>query len=88
MGPEASLERSVVAWCSRHGHRCLKLRGSRGWPDRTVFLSGGGIVFLELKSRRGRLSAHQQREIAWLRREGYHVAVCRTLDEVKKAIEG
>ena len=38
-----------------------------GWPDRTVLLPGGRIVFAELKTTGKKLSPRQEVVIPWLR---------------------
>jgi hypothetical protein len=70
---ESAIENSFSNWCKQQGHRCVKLAatGSRGFPDRTVFLAGGGIVFIEFKKPGGVPSFHQKQWIDFLRERGF-----------------
>jgi hypothetical protein len=75
----------------------LKAMGLRaGMPDIAVFGLGArfirgvdcfapSVLWLELKSKSGALSAVQKATIAQLKALGHDVAVCRTLDEVEAA---
>ena len=56
--------------------------GRRGVPDRLVLFPGGRAYFVELKTKKGKLSPMQEREIDRLRRMGHSVAV---VDSVQKA---
>jgi hypothetical protein len=78
--------------------RKLTWVGRRGAPDRLVFLPPGSrlpaeskrkrkveswrLVFVELKTRRGRLSRLQEIEIRRLRAMGFDVVVLKGSDEV------
>jgi len=67
-GPESKLQGKIVKYCLDHGYPCLSFRQSRkaegfllpGWPDLTVCLSGGHVIFLELKSKHGHLRKKQK----------------------------
>jgi hypothetical protein len=62
---------------------CLKFTSSvRGVPDRVVVQRGGKVVFVELKTQRGRLSLPQELCIKRLRKLGARAEVLRSLDEV------
>lgn len=72
----------------------LKAAGvQRGWPDILVLYSdidsaGHPVVLgLELKSPKGIQSADQKSVMASFLRNGAHYAVCRSLDDVKVALQ-
>lgn len=54
-----------------------------GWPDVGVILPGGTCIWLEFKSRKGRLSTQQKAVHDHLRALGAEVAVCRTLEDIE-----
>jgi hypothetical protein len=66
-GPESVLQRKIVKWAKEHGYPCCSFRQSRkargflpaGWPDVTILLPDGRVVFLELKSEAGKLRKEQ-----------------------------
>lgn len=62
--PEASLQTYVTRLAKRKGCLVLRLRPPpAGVPDLLLIAPDGRVVFLELKSRRGRLRAAQQQFI-------------------------
>lgn len=77
MGPEAKLERKVVALCKQHEVICYKFVSPNhaGVPDRILVFPNGAVAFVELKAPGGRLTALQQYEIARLRKQGATVVV-------------
>lgn len=87
--PETRIEQAFARWCSRNGHRCVKLiaAGQSGFPDRTVFTSDGRIVFLEFKQPDGRLSKQQVQWAAFLGRH-WPMFVVTSVEEAKEAITG
>lgn len=61
----------------------LKGRGVKpGWPD-IHFVCRGLPCYIELKTRRGRVSPEQKEIHRMLIAAGAHVAVCRSLEEVQ-----
>jgi len=56
---EKSIERQILNWCKKQGWLNLKLGGPKGFPDRSVILPNGRIVFLEVKKPGGVVSHHQ-----------------------------
>lgn len=89
MNPETRIEKSFLLWCKKNKIPCLKLvsLGLKGFPDRTVFLEGGKIVFIEFKSESGKLSKNQEMTFSVLRKLGFAVFVCRSKDEAISAIQ-
>jgi len=49
MGPEAKVEAFLVKEVKLQGGLCVKNKGTRGFPDRTVILNGA-TVFVEVKA--------------------------------------
>jgi Holliday junction resolvase-like predicted endonuclease len=81
---EADIENEVVAWCKANGGEALKLKleGQRGWPDRTILMPGGVVVFVELKHK-AKPSFQQLRWLARLEELGFTAGICHSLDDVK-----
>ena len=66
---EKDIEKKLVALVKKLGGRCEKLVniGCKGFPDRTVLLPDGLIIFVETKRPRGgRYSAMQNKWRDWL----------------------
>ncbi len=67
-GPESVLQGKIVKWAKEWGRPCQSNRQTRkakgllnpGWPDVTLIMPGGKVLFLELKSGSGRLSDEQK----------------------------
>ena len=66
---EKEIEAKLVALAKRYGGRCEKLVnvGFAGFPDRTLLLPGGFVIFVETKRPKGgRYSALQNKWRDWL----------------------
>ncbi len=74
---ESQIERRLVQGVKDAGGLCLKLvsPGNGGVPDRLILLPGGRVIFAELKTEAGRLSAIQQWMIGEMRERGADVRV-------------
>lgn len=74
---EKDIEACLVRGVKAMGGRAYKFvsPGNVGVPDRLVVLPGGRIVFVELKTERGVLSAPQRQQIRVLRDLGADVRV-------------
>ena len=67
-GPESKLQSKIVQWAKDWGHPILSFRQSKqvkgiippGWPDICLILHARRVVFIELKSQKGRLSPEQK----------------------------
>ena len=77
-----------------HRHKAVAARmqaeGVRpGVPDVFLPVPRGGFagLYVEMKTRRGRVSAAQRRWIGALRAQGYRVEVCRGWNAAREAIE-
>lgn len=80
---EKDLERRFVAAAKDLGCDAEKLvaAGKRGWPDRTVLMPGGKVLFFELKTPKGKTSRQQDLIHCKLRSLGFDVFVVDNLDE-------
>ena len=85
---EAALENVLVGEVSSRGGLCLKWvsPGIRGVPDRIVLMPGGRTIYVELKSRGGRLSPPQRRMHTKLRDMGFRVEVLWTIRQVNEFV--
>jgi hypothetical protein len=84
---ECEIERAFVAYCERSGLKALKLRidGTNGWMDRTVFTSKGPIFF-EFKRPRGKLRTMQTFWLLYLESFGFRVVTPRKVGEAEQAL--
>lgn len=78
---ESELERILVDETRKVGGRAYKWvsPGNDGVPDRIVFLPGGKVSLVELKTDRGKLSAQQKIQINRLKKLGQDARVVRGL---------
>ena len=66
MRPEEEIEKRFVKKCKAIGieSKKLNLQGEKGWPDQTVLLPGGQVMFFEFKRPGGgTVSEHQKERI-------------------------
>ena len=93
-GVKILLEREIESYLNenvkKRGGRSYKFMspGNSGVPDRIVVFPGGRVVFVELKTETGRLSALQVAQIRRLERLGAEVRVLYGLDDVKEFLDG
>ena len=67
-GPESKLAGKITRWARDHGYPCQAFRQSHhakaflvpGWPDVTILLPEGRVVFLELKAAKGYMRTEQK----------------------------
>ena len=74
---EAELESILVTEIRKSGGRTYKWvsPGNSGVPDRIVFMPGGKVYFVELKTDTGKLSAQQKIQINRIQSLGQDVRV-------------
>lgn len=62
---EKDIERKLVSGVRSIGGIAYKFvsPGNDGVPDRMICLPGGRVIFIELKTERGRLTVRQERQI-------------------------
>lgn len=63
-----------------------KTTGKKGWPDFTFAVNGRACV-IEVKVADNKLTEEQERILAGLYRNGWHVGVVRSLQEVKEFLQ-
>lgn len=88
MNPETRIEQAFVRWCRERSIPCLKLKaeGVVGFPDRSVFLPNGRIVFIEFKTPTGVLSEHQKRFADAMAKLDFEYFVCRSKEDAINVI--
>jgi hypothetical protein len=85
-GPENRLQAKIVEWAKTWGKPCLSFRQSKkaqgfitpGWPDITLALAKGRVLFLELKSAKGVVEDDQKQIHLQLMALGHEVHVVRS----------
>lgn len=84
---ERDVERYLIKECERRGWLCWKFvsPGRRGVPDRIV-IRPGGVAFVEVKRKGGRVSPLQIRRIEELTRRGVAARVVETKGEIDEMI--
>lgn len=86
---EKDIEKILVDGVKGTGGRAYKWvsPGNNGVPDRIVFLPGGRIIFVELKTDTGTLSSLQRVQIKRLRELGQTVEVVKGISGVIQFFE-
>ncbi len=86
---ERQIEAKMVSMIRDRGGLCLKWEspGTAGVPDRIVLLPGGQIIFVELKTKIGRLANIQTWRIEQLRKLGADVRVIHGWEEARAFVE-
>lgn len=90
---EKSIERYLVEQSKQHGMLCLKYSNPNmaGYPDRVLVIPGGGVAWVELKSKGRKPTKLQQMRIAELTAMGHRAVVIDNksdIDGLIKTIEG
>ena len=85
---EKDIERFLVNEVKKMGGTAYKFvsPGNDGVPDRIIIIPGGGIIFVELKSETGRLSALQTRQIKRINSLGQQAIVLKGMDEARRFV--
>jgi len=94
-GPESSLSKKIRAYCKDHGYpaqinrQSIKAKGllERGWPDVTMCIHGK-VLFLELKTGKGKLSEDQVRIKLQFLALGQHWHEVRSFRQFLDIVEG
>lgn len=87
---EKDIEARLVRGVKALGGKAYKFvsPGNIGVPDRMIVLPGGKIIFAELKTDSGVLSAMQRAQIKQLQDLGADVRVLKGLDQVRAFLAG
>lgn len=85
---EKEIEKYLTRAVDNLGGRAYKFisPGQSGVPDRIIFLPGGKIYFIELKTEVGKLSKLQRLQIHRLKKLGHEVKVLYGMEDVKEFI--
>jgi len=85
---EAAVEAHLTLLVNQRGGLCYKwvCSNTQGVPDRIVLMPGGRTIYVELKSRGGRLAPWQRRMHAKLRGMGFRVEVFWTPEQVTEFV--
>lgn len=88
MTPEGRRKKHLVTQVRKAGGTARKVvwQGRRGAPDWLLWWPGPVCAFVELKSDDGRLTKLQEHEISLLRRDGWRVYVCSTVEQIDAMI--
>ena len=89
-GPESDLQRDGDQWLTDHGvaislHFSIYAREKKGWPDSTFAIRGRACA-VEYKVGKRKPTEEQLKCHARLRRDGWQVAVCRSVDELRQFV--
>ena len=85
---ESQIERRLVEGVKRLGGMCLKFvsPGTLGVPDRIIITAKGRVIFVELKTKTGRLTKIQRYVIGEMQKRGADARVVKGIDEVKELL--
>lgn len=80
---EAKLQAKIIEKCKEYGILAFKTVavGRRGFPDLTLILPGGVVVFIELKTKTGKLRPNQIIIRDKLLKQGANIHVIRSVEE-------
>lgn len=85
---EKNLQQKILQFCKKEGILAVKVdsTSSRGWPDLTVLLPSGAVLFVELKTETGKLSKLQAHTIERIKRNKGKAYVIRSTDQFKELV--
>lgn len=86
---EKAIEKYLIGQAEANGLLCLKYSNPNmvGYPDRLLVLPGGGVVWVELKSKGRKPTKIQQMRISGLRNRGHYVWVIDNRKSVDSLME-
>ena len=88
MTTERVLQQKVFQLFKQNGILAVKTdsTSTRGWPDLTVIFPSSTVVFVELKTKTGRLSENQKQVHQRITKQGARVHVIRTIEQAQDLI--
>jgi Holliday junction resolvase len=88
MTTERVLQRKIIDYLKNSGILVVKVdsTSTRGLPDLLVILPSGEVHFVEIKTKTGKLSVHQQRIHQQLKEQNANVHTVRSLEEVQRLL--
>ena len=87
--PESELHYAIISnckangWIYFHGSMAHKAIRTVGEPDFTLLLPAGRVLFIECKTRTGKLSPEQLGLSLWAEKLGHKIHVVRSMEEFK-----
>lgn len=84
---EAAIEASCCKYARELGAITLKLH-ERGWPDRLFIRINGSVLFVEFKSKRGKLSPLQEYVNEKIKKRKVEVRTITSLEDFKNVFHG
>jgi hypothetical protein len=86
---ESKLQKLCQKICRQKGILSVKVdsTSSRGWPDLTLVLPNGVVLFVELKTETGKTSKLQDRMIEKINRNNGNAEVIRNIEQFEQLIE-
>lgn len=92
--PESALQGRIVRWAKEHGYPIQSNRQTRnarglltpGWPDVCLVLKGR-VVWIELKSGKGRLSEEQKQLRIQFMHLGHEIHECRSWKRFREIVD-
>lgn len=79
---ERYIQQKIIKYAVDRRCVCAKIDASRvGWPDLTVVLPNGVVLFVEVKQPTGHLSDAQRRMQTRLKRNNAHAYTIRSVEE-------
>lgn len=85
---ENTLQKICIEFCKKNDILAVKVdsTSSRGWPDLTLLLPNGTVLFVELKTETGVLSALQKRMLGKITQNNGKAYVIRNVKEFTELI--
>jgi len=85
---ERELQKKVINFCNNNAILAVKVdsTSARGWPDLTVILPNGTVLFVELKTPTGVLSKLQQHIHSKIKKQQGNVYVIRSLESFQTLV--
>lgn len=85
---EKTLQQKILNFCKQNAIIAVKTdsTSTRGWPDLTIVLPSGNVIFVELKTETGRLSKLQQHVHEKLRGNNANIYTIRDFETFKRII--
>lgn len=85
---EKKIEQHLVDGVKKLGGLCLKFvsPSTPGVPDRIIITKNGKVIFVELKTEKGRLAKLQEHIIRQMMQRGADVRVIKGMDAVKELL--
>jgi len=91
-GPEWQLQDQVESWCKQNGfyvfHDRSRRKNVRGTPDLIIAMPKGRTLWVELKTKTGRLAPEQRRVGELLRACGHQWATIKSFDQFLRLVYG